>query len=183
VNIPDPKTLPKVIAWIAAAAAGILALGALLLAVLVQLAVPGLVVRGAARMSVEVWACVGRGLAWALILPAIGVLLFASLVGIPAAVILIATLVVLWALAFVTSAYAIGLWVRSRRTELAPEPRTWARIGWTLLGIVILLIAWAVPIVGWIFALLALLGGLGAVAGGLWRRIREADASVASGSP
>jgi hypothetical protein len=182
VNIPDPRDLPRMLGWIAAAAAGILIVGALVLAALVQLAAPGILSQGAARMRAELWGCVGRGLAWALILPAIGLLLFVSLIGLPAAVLLMATLLLLWALAFVTSAYAIGLWVRNRRAAAAPEPRAGGRIGWTLLGIVVLLVAGAVPIVGWIFAVLALLGGLGAVAGGLWRRVRHADAPAPSGS-
>jgi len=182
VNIPDPRDLPRILGWLAAAAAVILIVGALVLAALVQLAAPGLLNQGAARMRAELWGCVGRGLAWALILPAIGLLLVVSLIGLPAAVILTAAVLVLWALAFVTSAYAIGLWVRNRRAAAAPEPHTAGRIGWTLLGIVVLLVAWAVPIVGWIFAVLALLGGLGAIAGGLWRRVRHADAPAPSGN-
>jgi uncharacterized membrane protein len=46
------------------------------------------------------------------------------------------------------------------------------RIGWTMLGIPILVVAWVVPIVGWIFALL---GGLGAVTGGLRQQVGSAD--------
>jgi hypothetical protein len=41
-------------------------------------------------------------------------------------------------------------------------------------GILILLTAWAVPFVGWVFAQLALLGGLGAVTTGLGQ-YRRAD--------
>jgi cytoskeletal protein CcmA (bactofilin family) len=179
VNIPDPRDLPKVIAWIAAAVAVIVALGGLLLGVLAQLAAPGLLSQAAVRMRTELWGCIGRGLAWALILPAIGALLFVSLVGIPAAVILMATLLVLWALAFVTSAFAVGLWLRSRRVaKPLPEPRTGGRIGWTVVGTLVLLIGWMVPVVGWIFAALTLLGGLGAVATGLWRQTRNADGSA-----
>lgn len=122
------------------------------------------------------WGSIGRGLAWILLVPAVGALLFVSLIGIPAGVILMAAFVVLLTLAFLTAAYAIGLWVRNRRAAGAPEPRTGGRIGWTLLGILILLIAWAVPFVGWIFAFLALLGGLGAVTAGLWPRVRAAEA-------
>ena len=50
--------------------------------------------------------------------------------------------------------------MRNRKAATAPEPGTGGRIGWTLLGILILLVAWAVSFVGWVFALLALLGGL-----------------------
>ena len=111
------------------------------------------------------------------LVPAIGALLFASLIGIPAGVILMASFVVLLTLAFVTAAYAIGLWVRNRSTARMTEPRTGGRIGWTFLGILILLIAWAMPFVGWIFAFLALLGGLGAVMASLWPRVRRAETS------
>jgi hypothetical protein len=174
VNIPDPEDLPRMIAWIAVAAAVVLLLGAFLLGVLAQLAVPGPLSRGAARLRTELWGSIGRGLAWLLLVPAIAALLFASLIGIPAGVILMATFVVLLALASITAAYAIGLWVRNRKAATAPEPGTGGRIGWTLLGILILLVAWAVPFVGWVFALLALVGGLGAVTTGLWQ-YRRAD--------
>jgi cytoskeletal protein CcmA (bactofilin family) len=176
VNIPDPKDLPRMAAWFAVAAAVILLLGLFLLGVLTQLAVPGPLSRGVAGLGTELWGSIGRGLAWLLLVPAISALLFASLIGIPAAVILMATFVVLMAVASVTAAYAIGLWVRNRRSVAAPEPGIGGRIGWTLLGILVLLVAWAVPIVGWIFALLALLGGLGAVTRGLLQyRDRGAD--------
>jgi cytoskeletal protein CcmA (bactofilin family) len=175
VNIPDPGDLPKVIGWMAAVVAVIVALGGLLLGVLAQLAAPGLLGQAAGRMQSELWGCIGRGLAWALILPAIGALLFVSLIGIPAAVVLMATLLVLWALAFGTTAYAIGLWLRSRRAAAPPEPRTGGRIGWTVVGTLVLLIGWMVPLIGWIFAVLMLLGGLGAVATGLWRQVRNPD--------
>jgi cytoskeletal protein CcmA (bactofilin family) len=174
VNIPDLEDLPRMAAWFAVAAVVVLVLGVFLLSVLAQLAVPGPLSRGAAGLRTELWGSIGRGLAWLLLVPAIGALLFASLIGIPAAVILMATFVVLLALASVTAAYAIGLWVRNRRSAAAPEPGIGGRIGWTLLGILILLVAWAVPFVGWIFALLALLGGLGAVMTGLWQ-YRRAD--------
>ena len=85
-----------------------------------------------------------------MILPAVGALLFVSVIGIPAGVILMATFVILLALAFVTSAYAIGLWLRNRRAVTASEPQAGGRIGWTIAEILILLIAWAVPFVGWI---------------------------------
>jgi cytoskeletal protein CcmA (bactofilin family) len=175
VNIPDPKDLPRTIVAIAVAAAVILLIGVFVLGTLAQIAAPGPLSRGAAGLRTELWGSIGRGLAWILLLPAVGALLFASLIGIPAAVILMAAFLVLLSLAFVTAAYAIGLWVRNRNTAIAPEPGTGGRIGWTLLGILILLVAWAVPIVGWIFALLALLGGLGALTVGLSRTTRPAD--------
>lgn len=174
VNIPDPEDLPRMAAWFALVAVVVLLLGVFLLGVLAQLTVPGPLSRGAAGLRTELWGSIARGLAWLLLVPASGALLFASLIGIPAGVILMATFVVLLALASVTAAYAVGLWVRNRRSAAAPEPGIGGRIGWTLLGILILLVAWAVPFVGWIFALLALLGGLGAVTTGLWQ-YRRAD--------
>jgi cytoskeletal protein CcmA (bactofilin family) len=176
VNIPDPEDLPKMIGFFAVAAAVVLLLGVVLLGVLGQLAAPGPLSRGAATLRTEPWGSIGRGLAWILLVPAVGALLFASLIGIPAGVILMAAFVVLLTLAFLTAAYTIGLWVRNRRAATVPEPRTGGRIGWTLLGILILLIAWAVPLVGWIFAFLALLGGLGAITAGLWPRMRRSEA-------
>lgn len=183
VDIPDLKELPKVIGWVGAAAAGILLLGAFLLGALAQLTVPGPLNQAARIMKAELWTCLWRGLACALILPIIGAVLAMSLVGFPAGVVLMAMLVVLSAFAFVASAYAIGLWLRSLITAAAPEPRTSGRIGWTLAGILTLFILWIVPFVGWIVALLTLLGGLGAVAMTLWRLIRGPDAPVALDNP
>jgi hypothetical protein len=177
VNIPDPEDLPRMVAVFAVMAAIVVLLGVFLLGVLGQFVAPGPLSRGAATLRTELWGSIGRGLAWILLVPALGALLFASLIGIPAGVILMAAFVVLLTLAFLTAAYAIGLWVRNRRAAGVPEPRTSGRIGWTLLGILILLIAWAVPLVGWIFAFLALLGGLSAVTVGLWPRVRRADST------
>lgn len=180
VNIPDPRNLPRIAAWFALIAVVALLLGVLLLGALAQLVAPGSLSRGAARMRTELWGSIGRGLAWALILPVVGTLLFASLIGIPAGIILMATFVVLLALGYLTSAYAIGLWLRNRRAAAASEPGTGGRIGWTIVGILVLFIAWIVPFAGWIFALLALLGGLGAVAGGLWQQVRSPDMAARS---
>jgi cytoskeletal protein CcmA (bactofilin family) len=174
VNIPDPEDLLRMLVVLAITAGIVLLLGIFLLGVLAQLAAPGPLSRGAAVLRTELWGSIGRGLAWLLLMPAVGTLLFASLIGIPAGVILMAAFVVLMTLAFITAAYAIGLWVRNRRAG-GPELRAGGRIGWTLLGILILLVAWAVPFVGWIFALLALLGGLGAVTAGLWPRMRREE--------
>jgi hypothetical protein len=178
VNIPDPEDLPRAIAAFAIAAAAVALLGVFLLGLLGQLAAPGPLSRGAAALRGELWGSIGRGLAWILLVPAVATLLFASLIGIPAGLILIAAFAVLLTLAFVTAAYAIGLWIRNRRAAGVPEPRLGGRIGWTLLGILVLLVAWAIPFVGWIFALLALLGGLGAVTAGLWPWTRTAEAAA-----
>lgn len=182
VNIPDPQDLPRMMAAFAVVAGLALLGGIFVVGVLGQLAAPGPLSRGAAMLRAELWSSIGRGLAWMLLMPAIGALLFASIIGIPAGAILMAAFVVLLTLAFVTAAYAIGLWVRSRRAAAAPEPGTGGRIGWTLLGILILLIAWAVPFVGWIFAFLALLSGLGAVTAGLrpWARRVEPGEQLAA---
>jgi hypothetical protein len=175
VNIPDPTELPRMIAVFAVAAGVVLVSGIFLLGALGHLAAPEPLSRGAAVLRAELWGSIGRGLAWVLLVPVIGALLFASLIGIPAGVMLMAAFVVLLTLAFVTAAYAIGLWVRNRRAPGVPEPRTAGRIGWTLLGILTLLVASVVPFVGWIFAFLALLGGLGAVTAGLRPWVRRVE--------
>jgi cytoskeletal protein CcmA (bactofilin family) len=180
VNLPDPEDVSKAIAVVAVVASVALGLGVLLLGVLGQVAVPGLLYRSAERVRAEVWGSIGRGLAWALLLPAISALLFATLIGIPAAIVLLACFMVLLVLAFVTSGYAIGLWLRHRRPLPQAQPGIGGRIGWTLLGIVILMMAWVIPFLGWIFALLALLAGLGAVAGRISTQARATETAAAS---
>jgi hypothetical protein len=106
VNIPDPEELSRVLAVLAVTSAVVLLVGVFLLGALGQLAAPGPLSRGAAMLRTELWSSIGRGLAWILLVPAVGALLFAPLVGIPAGVILMAAFLVLLTLAFVTAAYA-----------------------------------------------------------------------------
>jgi hypothetical protein len=175
VDIPDPANFRRLFAQFAAVVGSFLLVGILVFGVLAQVVAPVPLSRSAQRIRVDPWGSVGRGLAWILILPAVGFVLFVTIVGIPAGLILTATFLVLLALAFVASAYAIGLWLRERWAATAPEPGAWGRIGLTIAGALILLFVWMVPLIGWIFALLALLGGIGAVATGLWQQLRGVE--------
>jgi hypothetical protein len=68
----------------------------------------------------------------------------------------------------VTAGSAIGTWLRERRSGAgAALPGVGERIGWTMLGLLILLVAAAVPFVGWILAVLLWLASLGAVTRGI----------------
>jgi len=176
VDFPDVSELPRRLAWFAMLAAMAAALGILVLGALSQIAVPGLVQSGADRLAAQPWTNVGLGLAWALLTPAVAALLFVSLIGAPAAIVLMAGFVVIAALGFVTAGYAAGLWLRQRVKSQPAAPGTAGRMGWTALGLLVLLVINVVPFLGWIIALLVFMAGLGAAASTVTERFRSAVA-------
>ncbi len=177
VDFPDPAKFPRQLAWVAGLVALAATAGMLLLAALVQFAVPRLVQSGVDRLVAHPWTEVGLGLAWALLTPALVALLLVTVVGAPAGLVLLAGFVVLAATGFVTACYAIGLWLRGRMRPQATAPGTGSRIGWTLIGVVILILINVVPFLGWIIGLLATMAGLGAAASALSERLRAAPAT------
>jgi hypothetical protein len=84
----------------------------------------------------------------------------------------IAVYIILAAMALVTSGYATGLWLRDRKPRGAMPSSASGRIGWTVLGLAVLLLTGAVPFVGWALLVLAFLAGLGAMTKSIWERLR-----------
>jgi len=173
--IPSMAEIRRFIWQLSFAAAAVLVAGLLLYVALAQAIIPGLLWQSVQQIRSEPWGTLGRGVALALLIPALIMLLFASLIGIPAGFVLGGLFMVLLGLALVAAAYGIGLWLRDRR-QLAGEPETaWRRIGWTALGLVIILIVALIPFIGWVLVTLALLTGLGAVGRNLWQRLRRRE--------
>ena len=177
VDFPDVSELPRKLAWFAGMVAIGAALGVLVLGALSQLAVPRLLQSSVDRLAAQPWASVGYGLAWALLTPAIAGLLLFTLIGAPAAIVLMAGFIVLVALGFVTAGYAAGLWLKQHIKPNTSVPGTLGRISWTLLGLFVLLVMNVVPFVGWIMAALIFMAGLGATVSAVLERFRTADAS------
>jgi hypothetical protein len=169
---PDRGEMRQGMIRVAAVAAAITVAGLFLFAILAQLAVPAVIGAAALRVHTQLWASVGVGLAVLLLAPVLLALLAVTLIGAPAALVGGAALFVLFALAVVLAAFVLGLWLRARLTRA----ETWlasgmgARIGWTLLGMLLLILLQAVPVVGWIIGFIAFLAALGAIAGALRER-------------
>lgn len=147
---------------------GILAMLSFILALLLlgsalQIAVPQLLSRAAETASEKPWASIGRGFALALLVPALVVLLLATLIGIPIGLVIMAAYFILLALAFISISYCIGLYVRKLLGKQAPHLGAGSRVLWTVSGILILMFIGLIPFLGWAISTLALLAGLGAV--------------------
>ncbi len=176
-DFPDVSDLPRKLAWFAGMAAIAAVLGILVLGALSQVVVPRLVQSSADRLTAQPWANVGYGLAWALRTPAIAGLLLFTLIGAPAAIVVMAGFIVLAALGFVTAGYSTGLWPKQRIKPKMAATGTWGRVGWTVRGLFVLLLMIVVPFVGWTIAALLFIAGLGAEASAVLERFRAADAS------
>jgi len=146
---------------------------ALLVVAVVQLALPGLTSGSAQRLTSHPWQSLGIGVAIAIVGGAVAALLCVSIVGLPIGGALMVSLVLGWLLASVATAYGLGRliggWPRDGGTV-----STASRVGWALLGAVLLAVIGAIPFVGGVLVALAVAAGLGAVSVELSRRLRPA---------
>ena len=181
VDIPDASQIGKGLAKFAIAVALAFGLGVLVLGGLLQLALPQFLASNVAQLRAEPWPNLGYGLAWALLVPAVAASLFATVIGAPTAFVIMAVFVVLSALAMVTAGSSIGTWLRERRPGAGVSPAVGARIGWTMLGLLLLLVVAAVPFVGWILAVLLWLASLGAVTRGIVDRFSAMNTAIVPG--
>ncbi|MGD2139892.1 MAG: hypothetical protein PVH25_05820 [Burkholderiales bacterium] len=148
------------------------------LGIALQLAIPGVLSGSAAAIATAIWACLGRGLAVALLAPAIAALLMASVIGAPIGFLIGASLVLLYAIAFVAVSYRIGLYVRRLFGRMESAAGAGPRILWTSVGILIFVIIGAIPLIGWAIGMLAIVCGLGAVISQLGPVFRRGSAAV-----
>lgn len=96
-----------------------------------------------------------------------------TIIGIPVTLLLAATLAVLALVGSVVAAYWGGLRVRGFTFAAGTDPAFVARVGWTVVGLVILAAVRWVPVVG-DFAVFALsVVAIGATAGALWGGFRQ----------
>ena len=138
-------------------------LAIVLLGAALQLIAPGLLSAAANTVNQQPWGSLGLGLAVAVLVPGMAVLLMVTVVGVPIGIVTIASFVVLLALAFVAIAYCIGLCLRRLLGWTDPSPGYGSRVLWTTAGIVIFAIASLIPFIGWAVGFLAILAGIGGV--------------------
>jgi len=154
--------------WFGIAAAAVFVLAVMFLGAVYQLVIPNVLSRAAVTAQEQPWSSLGRGVVVFLVTPAIAGLLLATIIGIPLAMVIIAIFFVLLTLAFVSVAYCIGLFIRGRLGREATLPSWAGRIVWTALGILILMLVGAVPLIGFVVAVLAVVAGLGGLVGQMW---------------
>jgi hypothetical protein len=102
----------------------------------------------------------------------------ASVIGAPIGFLIGASLVLLYAIAFVAVSYRIGLYVRRLFGRMESAAGAGPRILWTSVGILIFVIIGAIPLIGWAIGMLAIVCGLGAVISQLGPVFRRGSAAV-----
>ena len=108
--------------------------------------------------------------------PAAAIVLLISIAGIPLA----AALVLLWLLTCYSGQLVAATWL-GERVLRAVRGGSAPSVSWTLVvGVTILVILYAVPFVGWLVRLLAVMTGLGAIWLAVWRSTRSPAPSAAA---
>lgn len=149
------------------------AIAMLVLIVILQLALPNFMSDAAKRLHAHPWSHLGRGIVALLAAGIVAALLFVSVIGIPIGGTLLVVTGLVWLLGLVTVSMCIGLSISGRlRGGAAPAGRS-GRIGWTLLGAVILGLICLVPIVGGLVSGLAVAAGFSAAGAEAWTRLRR----------
>ena len=151
-----------------------------LLGAVLQWAVPALLANAAATARTTMWASLGRGLAVALLGPAVVALLMASVIGIPIGMITSAALFLLFVLGYVAISYCIGLYLRGRSGQNNVVMGAGSRILTTALGMIVMFVVALVPFVGWVVDFLAVLAGVGAVVSEIGPLLRGAGSATAA---
>ncbi len=111
---------------------------------------------------------IGQGLVWFIVTPVVIILLLITVIGIPLAFLLSLTYIILIYLSKVFAGLAIGL--------MLTKAFGWQKmslIGSLILGIIIFVILKSIPIIGWLFSLVAIWWGLGALIEIKKRTLRE----------
>jgi len=149
------------IAW----AAG-MQIGILLVAWAWMFFAPGLSRAAAALEWRQVGLVQGIGVAVVLGLPLLAVLLAITVVGIPLAIGVAAIWAVLLLAGYASTAICLGNWLRARRGRAVSDARLGGSLPWTLLALLLLRAAEAVPWIGPVVTAAAIFFGAGAVARG-----------------
>ena len=162
VSAPVPDTLG---AWIVAAArASLMQIGMLLVA-WAWMALAPVLARDAAAIE---WRSPGLaetfGVAAVAGLPLAAVLLALTVVGIPVAIGVGSVWVLLVLVGYSSTAIFLGAWLRMQMRRTLDVPGMRSRLLWTLAALLLLRAASALPWVGWVVMVGAVLAGAGAVA-------------------
>jgi cytoskeletal protein CcmA (bactofilin family) len=148
------------------------AIAVLLLVAIIQLVFPGLMADAADRLRDHPWSNLGRGVAGLLLAAVLISVLFASIFGVPLGLALAMTVAILALLGLVAASYGLGLLIGRRRDT--GDIQLGGRIGWAIVGAIILGLIALVPFVGGLVLALAIAAGVGAASAEIWKRLRTA---------
>ena len=142
------------------------ALGVLVMLGVVAAAAPRLMAAVDRRLRSRLAVTLGSGALIVILTPVAVIALMTTVLGAPLGMLLALAYLLAIPLAFAGVAYWIGQFLRGRlaRGGAAEPPRWPARFGWTALAGLLLMIACAIPFVGWLVWLAALAAGMGALA-------------------
>ena len=183
-----PRTGPNVEpvlrrAAVMAALFGVLfLLGLVLLVIVAVLALPAIMNRSRDMLSARPLQTIGIGFLTSLIGPALIVFLVFTVFGIPLAMLIGMLFLALVPLALAGSIYWLGMQVRqslASRTK-ADRPSPVARVLWTALAALALILVGIVPVLGGVVWTLAFIFGLGAVGTQIWRALSGDETNAAA---
>jgi cytoskeletal protein CcmA (bactofilin family) len=136
--------------------------GLMLLAALLLALMPGVSANVARTLRERSGRSLLAGFALLVCVPVGVLLLFITIIGIPAGLAIVAAYLALLPVAYVASAVGAGDWALQRWQPQRGTQIAW-RIGAACLALLVLARLGWVPVLGWVIAFLALLAGLGAV--------------------
>lgn len=129
----------------------------------------------AERLIAAPWISLLIGFILLVVVPVLIVIVFATIIGIPLALILAAIYAIILYISRIIAGITVGKWIANRSGR--PGMSLYLEL---IIGLVILAILSAIPILGGIISFLALLFGLGAFAYQRYVHIKESRAAVSS---
>lgn len=171
IDIPDLTRIGLAVLGIGILIALAWALATLILIIVIQLVFAALVTNATDRLEDHPWSSLGRGIVMLLVGGALAALFYASILGIPLGGAMTMVIALASLLGLVTVSYCIGLWIR-RRFRQSTYISGAGRVGWTIIGAVLLGLIGIIPFVGGVVVGLAVAAGVGAATAELWGRLR-----------
>jgi len=173
IDMPDLTEIGLVILGIGILIALAWAVATLVLIVVIQLVFPAFMADATDRLQDHPWSNLGRGVVLLLVGGALAALFYASILGIPLGGAMTVAIAFGSLLGLVTVSYCIGLYIRGR-FKTSTYVSGGGRVGWAVLGAVILGLIGLVPFIGGLIVGLAVAAGVGAAVAELWTRLRAA---------
>ncbi len=139
-------------------------IGMAVLVVAIALSLPSLMNSAAAMIREKPLSTLGVGFLVVLATPVVIALLFASVFGAPLAMLIGVIFLAVAPVAFAASSYYVGMLGRGFITKTGDaSPSAAARMGWSLLATILLILVGLIPIAGGFFWIVAFVLGVGAV--------------------
>lgn len=101
---------------------------------------------------------IGAGLVLIILVPFLAFILGITFVGMPLSIVMMLAYVLMLILGSIVGAYAVGSYLRAHKHN-----NEWQQLGNLALGIVVLLFAWYIPVIGWLFQWGVIAYGVGSV--------------------